>query len=61
MLEVLCSNHPGARPLTAGSFEAYGSKPPASVLVDIIDKTVNYVAQRLLGATGKGGNYLVSL
>ena len=40
VLEVFCTNHPGARPLTAGSFVAYGGQPPTSVQVDATDKTV---------------------
>ena len=61
VFEVLCSNHPGARPLMAGRFEAYGGKPPVLVPVDITDKTVESVVRRLLGSMRPGGTDLVSL
>ena len=40
VLEVLRLKHPGARPMTAGRFEAYGGKPPAFVTVDVTGKMV---------------------
>ena len=61
ILEVLRLDHPGARPLTASSFEAYGGKTLASVPAEITDKTVCYVARRLPGAAGTRGADSVSL
>ena len=61
VLEVLFSKHPGACPLTAVSFEAYGDKSPEFLPVHVIDKTVAYVTQRQLGSAGPGGTILFSL
>ena len=45
VLEVLRSKYPGAHPMTAGRFEAYGGKPPAFVTVDVTGKMVASNAQ----------------
>ena len=41
VLEVLGSKHPGALPMTASRFEAYGGKPPAFVTVDVTGNMVD--------------------
>ena len=61
VLEVLRSKHPGARPTTAGIFEAYGVKPPEFVPVDVTGEMVASVARNLLGAAGPVGTTLVRL
>ena len=61
VLDVLCSKHPEARPLSAQSMEAYRGKAPAMVLVDITDTTVATVGRQMSGSEGPGGVESISL
>ena len=61
ILDVLCSNHPDASPLTAHSLEAYKGKLLAMVPMGITDATVEKFARQMLGSAGPGGVNLISL
>ena len=61
MLDVLCLKHSVTRSLMVGKFETYEDNPSAFGTVDVTNKTVAFVAQRLLGAEGPGGSDLFSL
>ena len=47
--------------MEVSSFEAYGGKPTAFVMVDITNNKVDSVARRMLGAAGTRGTDLVIL
>ena len=61
VLDFLRSNHPEARLTSAQIMEAYRGKPPAMVMVDITDATVDKVVQRLSFSEGPGGVDSISL
>ena len=61
VLDVLCSKHPEALPLSEKILDTYEGKPPEMVPVYITDLTVATLARQILGLLGPGGVDFISL
>ena len=54
-MDVMCTKHPAARPLSAAIMETYPGSPPELLPVEITDNTVTEVSGGLFGGEGPGG------